>query len=182
MKEKVQLPALPKSELMKLQVVDSYSRFERNELAGEEDPSQTGSYHLKWRPTEKHFLIIEGEKTVCHVGLLKHTVEVDRLPIHVAGIGGVVTRPECRGQGYAQLAMKAAESFAFNQMAVDFILLFCRPALSDWYEHLGWTVVVSQVWVEQEPGTILFPLMTMVRCKGESEWPRGEIYLGSLPW
>jgi GNAT superfamily N-acetyltransferase len=167
----------------KIQIVDSYSRQVRNELSGgEEDPSQTHSLGLKWRPTEKHFVVMEGEQPVCHVGLLKHTVDVDGLPVPVAGIGGVLTRPDCRGRGYAQLAMQAAESFAFSQLNVDFLLLFCRPVLCGWYQHHGWSEIVEQVWIEQDERTVLFPLATMVRCRGEQKWPRGEIQLRSLPW
>ncbi|MGO9519072.1 MAG: GNAT family N-acetyltransferase, partial [Candidatus Korobacteraceae bacterium] len=156
---------------------------DRSELAGgETDPSQTGAYQLQWRPTGKHVLIVESGRNVCHVGLVKHTVAVDGNPVPVAGIGGVLTRPECRGRGYARIAMKAAEAFALRQMEVDFMLLFCRPALQSWYEGRGWIRVSSVVWIEQQQRTIVQPLVSMVRCLGPKQWPLGEVRLGCLPW
>jgi aminoglycoside 2'-N-acetyltransferase I len=168
---------------IEVRVVESYSEADRSDLAsGEKDPSQTRAYQLQWRPTEKHVLIVEGGRKVCHVGLVKHTVAVEEHPVPVAGIGGVLTRPECRGLGYGRMAMAAAEAFALSQMGVDFMLLFCRPALQRWYEGLGWVKVSSSVWVEQEQGPIVQPLVSMVRCLGAKQWPQGEVRLGCLPW
>jgi hypothetical protein len=45
--------------------------------------------------------------------------------------------------------MEAAEAFALSHMHVNFMLLFCRPALQGFYEHLGWMKVASPVWGEQ---------------------------------
>jgi aminoglycoside 2'-N-acetyltransferase I len=168
---------------IEVRVVEIYSGADRSDLAGgEKDPSQTSAYQLQWRPTEKHVLIVEGGRNVCHVGLVKHSVAVEGNPVPVAGIGGVLTRPECRGRGYARVAMKAAEAFASSQMGVDFLLLFCRPALQSWYEGLGWVKVSSAVWIEQQQGTIIQPLVSMVRRLGAKQWPQGEVRLGCLPW
>ena len=168
---------------IEVRVEEFYSGADRSDLAGgETDPSQTGAYQLQWRPTEKHVLIVESGRNICHVGLVKHTVAVDGNPVPVAGIGGVLTRPECRGRGYARIAMKAAEAFALSQMGVDFMLLFCRPALQSWYEGLGWMKVSSAVWIEQQQRTIVQPLVSMVRCLGPKQWPLGEVRLGCLPW
>jgi aminoglycoside 2'-N-acetyltransferase I len=177
----LQSPVPPVS--VEVRVVDSYSRADRSELAGgEEDPNQTSAYQLQWRPTEKHVLILEGGRKVCHVGLVKHCVAVEGHPVPIAGIGGVLTRPECRGRGYARVAMETAEAFALSQMGVDFMLLFCRPALQNWYEGLGWVKVPSAVWIEQQQGTTVQPLVSMVRCLGAKPWPQGEVRLGCLPW
>lgn len=98
-----------------VQIVESYSAADRNDLAGEEkDPSQTSAYQLQWRPTEKHVLAVEGRKRVCHVGLVRQTVEVQGNPVSVAGIGGVLARRECKGRGYCRIAMEAAEVSALR--------------------------------------------------------------------
>jgi GNAT superfamily N-acetyltransferase len=168
---------------IEVRVMEFYSGADRSDLAGgEKDPSQTSAYQLQWRPTEKHVLIVEGGRQVCHVGLVKHTVAIEGHAVPIAGIGGVLTRPEYRARGYGRIAMKAAEAFALSQMGVDFMLLFCRPALQSWYEGLGWVKVSSSVWVEQQQGTIVQPLVSMVRCLGPMQWPQGEVRLGCLPW
>jgi predicted GNAT family N-acyltransferase len=170
-------------EPLEVQIVESYSAADRNDLAGgEKDPSQTSAYQLQWRPTEKHVLVVEGRKRVCHLGLVRQTVEVQGNLVSVAGIGGVLARRECRGRGYCRIAMEAAEAFALSQMAVNFILLFCRPALQSFYGHLGWARVLSPVWVEQVQGNVLLPLVSMVKCLGAEQWPEGEVHLRSRPW
>jgi predicted GNAT family N-acyltransferase len=170
-------------EPLEVQIVDSYSAADRYDLAGgEKDPSETSVYQLQWRPTEKHVLVVEGGKTVCHVGLVGQTVEVQGNRVSIAGIGGVLARRGCRGRGYCRIAMDAAEAFALSEMAVNFILLFCRPALQSFYEHLGWVKVLSPVWVEQVQGDVLLPIVSMVKCLSAEQWPRGEIRLGSRPW
>jgi predicted GNAT family N-acyltransferase len=116
------------------------------------------------------------------VGLLGHTVEVQENPVSIAGIGGVLVRRGCRGRGYCRVAMEAAEAFASSTMQVNFILLFCRPALQNFYEHLGCTKISSPVWVGQDQGIVLLPIVSMVRCLGAEQWPQGEVRLGSRPW
>jgi predicted GNAT family N-acyltransferase len=170
-------------EPFEVQIVESYSVADRNDLAeGEKDPSGTSVYQLQWRPTEKHILVVEGVKTVCHVGLVGQTVEVQGNLVSIAGIGGVLVRLGCRGRGYCRMAMAAAENFALSPMAVNFMLLFCGPTLQSLYEHLGWAKVSGPVWAEQIQGNVLLPIISMVKCLRSEQWPKGEVRLGSRPW
>jgi predicted GNAT family N-acyltransferase len=170
-------------EPLAIQIVESYSAADRDDLAGgEKDPSQTSSYQLQWRPTEKHVFVVEAGNRICHVGIVQQIVEVQGTPVRVAGIGGVLARPEYRGRGYCRVAMEAAEAFALSQMHVHFMLLFCRPALQSFYEHLGWVKVARPVWGEQVQGSVVLPLVSMVKRLGAGQWPQGEVRLGSRPW
>jgi predicted GNAT family N-acyltransferase len=170
-------------QLVEVQFVENYSAADRSDLAGgESDPSQTSVYRLQWRPTETHVLVVAAGKTVCHVGLVAQTVEVQGHPVSIAGIGGVLVRRGCRGHGYCRMAMEAAQDFAFNQMGVKYMLLFCRPPLQSLYQHLGWTKISSPVWAEQIHGNVLLPIVSMVNCLGAERWPNGELRLGSRPW
>lgn len=64
-------------EPLAIQIVESYSVADRDDLAGgEKDPSQTSSYQLQWRPTEKHVFVVEAGKRICHVGVVQQIVEV----------------------------------------------------------------------------------------------------------
>jgi GNAT superfamily N-acetyltransferase len=179
----LKMESLGSGEPLEIQITDSYSAAEKNDLAGGEvDPSQTHAYALQWRPTEKHIFIAAGGKKLCHVGLVCETVEVNGNRIAVAGIGGVLVRRECRGRGYSRLAIEAAEDFVRRMMAVKFILLFCRPAVQSLYEHLGWATVFTPVWVEQTDGKVLLPITSMAKCLGAEQWPNGEVRLASRPW
>ncbi|MGH9743383.1 MAG: GNAT family N-acetyltransferase [Candidatus Acidiferrum sp.] len=170
-------------QFFEVQIKESYSPEDRDALAGgEKDPSQTSAYQLEWRPTEKHVFVFEGGRPVCHVGFVRQTVEVQGNPVSVVGFGGVLTRHGCRGRGYCRIAIEAAEVFALNQLHVNFILLFCRPVLLSFYEHLGWTKLSSPTWAEQAQGTVLLPIVMMVKCLSVKKWPNGEVRLGSRPW
>jgi predicted N-acetyltransferase YhbS len=103
-------------------------------------------------------------------------------PVRVAGIGGVLARPDCRGKGFGQLAMRKAEEFARRHMDVKFGLLFCRDAIRPWYERLGWSPISAPVWIDQPEGAISSPLAAMVKCLGQESWPGGTVLLGCLPW
>jgi predicted GNAT family N-acyltransferase len=176
------VPRRPR-EPFEVEIVESYSAADRNDLAGgEKDPSETSAYKLQWRPTEKHVLVLERGRTVCHVGIVGQTVEVQGKPVSIAGIGGVLVRRGCRGRGYCRVAMEAAEAFALSQMAVNFMLLFCRSPMQSLYEHLGWMKLSSPVWAEQVQGNALLPISSMVKCLGAEPWPEGEVSLGSRPW
>ncbi len=44
----------------------------------------------------------------CHVGIYFRTVLWDGRKVNIGGIGGVATREDCRGRGYAGIALGAA--------------------------------------------------------------------------
>jgi GNAT superfamily N-acetyltransferase len=170
-------------EPFEVEISRSYSTTEKLDLAGgEEDPSQTHEYKLHWRPTETHVYVSAGGKRQCHVGIVEQAVEIAGKPARIAGIGGVLARKESRGRGYGRLTMEAAEDFVRREMGVEFILLFCRPAVQRWYELLGWTKVRGAVWGEQPSGEALVPLVAMTKSLGKEPWPQGDVHLRSRPW
>jgi len=118
---------------IEIRVVESYTAADRLSLSGgDSDPSQTASLSLKWQPKTLHVNVVESGIIVSHVGLLTCTVTVGDHLVRVAGIGGMLTRQDCRGKGFGQLAMQKAEEFARRHMDVNFGLLFlqgCGPAL-----------------------------------------------------
>ena len=121
-----------------IEISASYPLEVKRDLAGgEEDPSHTHGYKLSWRPTETHvFASVNGTK-VCHVGLVRQTVQISGASLDVAGVGGVLVRSGERGHGYGQAAMEAAQAFAASEWRVNFLLLFCREALRSWYDALA---------------------------------------------
>jgi hypothetical protein len=133
-----QAQSFVREEPLEVQIVESYSAADRNDLAGgEKDPSQTSAYQLQWRPTEKQVLVVEGRKRVCHVGLVRHTVEVQGNLVSVAGIGGVLARCECRGRGYCRIAMEAAEAFALRPDGREFHPALLQAGTAEFLWTLG---------------------------------------------
>jgi hypothetical protein len=78
---------------VEIEVSASYPLEVKRDLAGgEEDPSRTHGYKLSWRPTEMHIFVSADGVKMCHVGLVRQTVEVSGAPLEVAGAGGVLVR------------------------------------------------------------------------------------------
>jgi GNAT superfamily N-acetyltransferase len=168
---------------MEVRVVEEYSAEDRLRLAGDQnDPSQTASYGLEWAPKTLHVLLVKSGITVAHAGLLERVVTVGDQLVKVAGIGGVLTRPDCRGKGFGQMAVQAAEELVLRQTDARFGLLFCRDVVRPWYERLGWLLLEEAVWIDQPAGTIRSPLPVMVKSFSQQGWPGGAVRLGGGPW
>jgi predicted GNAT family N-acyltransferase len=130
----------------------------------------------------QHMLIPENGIAVSSAGLAKHSVAAGKRLVTVAGIGGVLTRPDCRGRGFGQIAMQKAEEFAQRSLVTNFELLFCRTEMCAWYEWLGWSQISEPAWIDQREGTIRAPLVVMTKGFGEKRWPSGVVWLGCFPW
>jgi hypothetical protein len=168
---------------VEIEVSASYPLEVKRDLAGgEEDPSRTHGYKLSWRPTEMHIFVSADGVKMCHVGLVRQTVEVSGAPLEVAGAGGVLVRSGERGHGYGRAAMEAAESFVTREWKIGFMLLFCREVLRPWYDALGWRRVLGATWAEQPNGSIVLPLESMWKSLSGARWPDGDVYLRSRPW
>jgi hypothetical protein len=168
---------------VEVRLVEGYSAEDRLLLAGgHSDPSQTASFGLAWEPKTLHVLVVASGITVAHAGLLERTVTVKDKLVRVAGIGGVLTRLDCRKKGFGQMAVQAAEELVLQQMDARFGLLFCKDAVRPWYERLGWSLLEEIVWIDQPARTIRSPLPVMVKCFGQEGWPGGAVRLGCFPW
>lgn len=166
-----------------IEISTSYPPEVKRDLAdGDEDPSRTHGYNLSWRPTETHIFVSAEGRKMCHVGLVRQTIEISGVSFDVAGAGGVLVRSGVRGRGYGRAAMTAAEDFTSREMKVGFMLLFCREAVRPWYDALGWRKVLGATWAEQPNGSIVLPLDSMWKSLNGARWPDGDVYLHSQPW
>ncbi|MGY4380095.1 aminoglycoside 2'-N-acetyltransferase I [Bradyrhizobium sp. i1.3.6] len=81
--------------------------------------------HVKWANADLRVLIETPEDgLVCHVGIYFRTVTWNGQKVHIGGIGGVCTREDRRGRGYATMAIDAAIHTMRANEAVRFGLLF----------------------------------------------------------
>src|ERR1700746_2904135 len=65
--------------------------------------------HIQWAHADLRVLIDAPEGGLaCHVGIYFRTITWNRHKVHVGGVGGVMTREDCRRRGYATLALDAA--------------------------------------------------------------------------
>jgi aminoglycoside 2'-N-acetyltransferase I len=125
--------------------------------------------HADWR-----VLIRNGEgKLIAHVGIFLRTARVHGSPRQIAGIGGVMTHPRFRRQGFAGAALREARSF-----------LLSEPRLVPFYARLECRSFAGPVFVEQPgSGSTNFTTMgAMVLDLAERAPAEGTIDLCGLPW
>ncbi|HYO90938.1 MAG TPA: GNAT family N-acetyltransferase [Pyrinomonadaceae bacterium] len=147
-----------------------------------EDVFGVTSLDLRFRPKDVHFFMDVGGVPLSHVSLLRHEIGVDGQRLTVAGLGGVVTRPEAQGKGYAGRLIRHAAEFFEREWDVDAGMLFCLPRLTPYYESLGWQVIAGPVFIEQPTGRMESPFPALILPCRVRAWPEGAVELGSLPW
>jgi GNAT superfamily N-acetyltransferase len=169
---------------IEIRVTENFTDEQREQVFGwGTDIFGVEAHNYRWQPKRWHVLLEADGRLVTHVGLLKHVVKVGGEPVTVGGIGGVATRGEAHGRGYATQAMRFAESYMCEQLQVDFGLLFCRDPLVAFYRKLGWQLLPERAQAEQPSGKIILPFHAFVRpCQAQSSWPPGSIDLDGLPW
>jgi GNAT superfamily N-acetyltransferase len=118
----------------------------------------------------------------CHVGIYFRTINWNGHDIHVGGIGGVMTREDCRRRGYASLALDAAIQTMRANEAARFALLFCEPHNFAFYRARGWHAFEGEVYCEQPGGRIRFDLMAPFVFDIRPGPRQGVIDLKGLPW
>lgn len=83
------------------------------------------------------FVLLEGERAVCHVGIRRARLLHRGQSYAVCGLSEVVTHPLRRGQGLATaLCLRAAEWI--RAQGVDLSLFTCAPERAALYGRAGW--------------------------------------------
>jgi len=122
------------------------------------------------------------DSLVCHVGIFFRTVTWNGRKVDIAGIGGVATHPDCRGKGYASVALNAAVQTMRDREAVGFALLFCEPHNYAFYQARGWHPFNGEVYAEQPQGRIRFDVLAPFVFDFTRAPRDGIIDLCGLPW
>ena len=140
--------------------------------------------HIKWENAHLRVLIDapEGDGLACHVGIYFRTIVWNGHKIHVGGIGGVMTREDCRRRGYASVALNAAIRTMRANEAVRFALLFCEPHNFAFYRARGWHPFIGDIYCEQPDGRIRFEAMAPFVFDIRPAPRQGAIDLCGLPW
>jgi aminoglycoside 2'-N-acetyltransferase I len=139
--------------------------------------------HIEWAHADLRVLIDAPEGGLgCHVGIYFRTVTWNGRKVHIGGIGGVSTRADCRGRGYATLALDAAIQTMRANETVKFAMLFCEPHNVGFYEARRWHPFTGEVYCEQPVGRIRFEAMAPFVFDIGRAPRQGTIDLCGLPW
>jgi aminoglycoside 2'-N-acetyltransferase I len=125
----------------------------------------------------------EADGLVCHVGIFRRSVTWNGRIMHAGGIGGVATRADRRGRGYASVALDAAIQTLKDEGSIDFAMLFCEPQLAPFYDARGWRPFEGDIYAEQpEKGRMPFTAIAPHVYKIRQAPLKGTIDLCGLPW
>ncbi|WP_460234344.1 GNAT family N-acetyltransferase [Aurantivibrio plasticivorans] len=139
-------------------------------------------FNLIWRPKDLHLVMYQQDMPVSKCGLLRQTIRVGSHDLEVAGIGGVVTAPECQNQGFATQLIDEALRFVETEWLLSVSALFCRNELVPFYQQLGWKGAEREVMIVQPHGSVRAPMNFLVYEVAPGSWPGGAVELGCLPW
>jgi len=138
---------------------------------------------VEWAPADLRVLIeAPSGGLACHVGIYFRTVTWNGRKLDIGGIGGVSTREDCRGRGYASLALNAAIQTLRDQEAVQFALLFCEPHNFAFYQSRGWHPFSGEIYAEQPGGKVRFEVLAPFVFDFRRAPRQGTIDLCGLPW
>ena len=125
----------------------------------------------------------DGSRVLAHAGVLIREARHNDREVRVGGIGGVMTHPEFRKQGYATAAVARCVEFFREQGDIDFGLLVCVKPLLPFYASLGWQPFSGTFLVTQAGQTVPFtfndPMTYPIKQSGELT---GTIDLQGPPW
>ena len=143
--------------------------------------------HVKWANADLRVLIDAPEDAAqpglaCHVGIYFRIATWDGRKVEIGGIGGVSTRPDYRGRGYATLALNAAIRTMRDHEAVRFAMLFCEPHNEAFYRKRSWLPFQGEVYCEQKEGRVRFTHMAPYVFNIVRAPTLGTIDLCGLPW
>ena len=138
--------------------------------------------HLEFARADLRVMIDLDGNTVCHVGIYRRGGTWNGRKVTIGGIGSVATREDCRGRGYATLAINAAIHTLTEERATDFGMLFCEPPMAPFYEKLGWQSFNGNVYADQPGGRAPFTLMLPYVFKIKRLLREGTMDLCGLPW
>jgi GNAT superfamily N-acetyltransferase len=125
----------------------------------------------------------EAGNLMSHVGIVRRDVIWNGRTMRAGGIGGVATREDWRGRGYASMALDAAVHTLTDEGSIDFALLFCEPSLAPFYAARGWRPFEGVVYAEQpELGRAPFTATAPHILKIRQAPLKGTIDLCGLPW
>lgn len=135
----------------------------------------------QWSRPDFVFAFRQNDDLFSFFNLIIRDVIFDNKRIKIAGVSNAVTPKNYRGKGYASQLLTQASPVIFNQLKVQHALLLCSDDLTDFYQHLGWYKVDSNVQFEQGNGIEHYQSNTLLLSPNDPINPK-NINLNGLPW
>ena len=140
--------------------------------------------HLEWATPTWCVCVQALDGTLASfISIVLRQATHDGAPVHIGGIGGVMTHPALRGRGFAGQGIRRAVEFFHAQEAVDFGLLVCATHMLGYYQRLGWQPFSGVAHVLQHGQPAIFTYNHVMTIGVRSPGPvAGTIDLLGPPW
>ncbi|MBN2472346.1 MAG: GNAT family N-acetyltransferase, partial [Anaerolineae bacterium] len=120
---------------------------------------------------------------VSYVGIFSRQCTLAGQPIHLAGIGSVMTPIAHRKRGYATTGLQAADAYIREAIRAPFAQLVTDQELIPFYGRFGWRQIHDPVLVELPDGTqTRYEGVVMILALDGTPWPGGTLDLRGKPW
>jgi GNAT superfamily N-acetyltransferase len=138
---------------------------------------------LTWAP-KTDYVGVPGEDSelLAVAAVLVAEVTAGEQAFPVAGVGGVIVRPDMRERGLATLVVESILEVA-ARLGPERAMLFCREPLVPMYERFGFQPIDAPVTAAQPDGRVEMPLRAMWRAlRPEATWPAGPVAVLGEPF
>ena len=170
---------------IKLQIL-SFIRIEWP--GGFSGPNQFRDWISREEQHPVHCVLIENDILISHAAVLWKSLEHGGESSKVFGLSGVFTYPSLRRQGYGHQVVKAGTRL-IRRSDGDLAMLWCDPALEQFYGAHGWIPMMQAVTLmgarEDPTENEELLMMLFLSKKGKEKRPSFEtepIYFGSDTW
>lgn len=138
-------------------------------------------HHMQWQKSQWHMVALnEQQMPIANIGFVGVNLQIDGQEFHVNGIGGVVVKPEYRGQ---HLPMKLFEHLHRSELALSIsrtFALFCPFRLESYYQKAGYRRIEAPVSFMQDDGMTESDDFAFMQF-GDA-LPEKPITIFTLPW
>lgn len=86
-------------------------------------------------------MLLEGASLIAYMNLITLELMINSVLTKAVGVGNVCTKQ--RGKGYGSQLMEASNRFLVGEDMLG--LLFCKPALINFYHSSGWELVDKKI-------------------------------------
>ena len=114
--------------------------------------------------------------------VFKREVRIGGDPVSMGCVGGVITDPCRRGEGYGTMMMQEVHRLLFRALKCDIGGLLCENKVTGFYERLGWSTASGPVLVERDGEKVRWPEAFMYFAEQADRRIGGDIDLCGLPW
>lgn len=114
--------------------------------------------------------------------VFRRDVRIGGDPVSMGCVGGVITDPNRRGEGYGTMMMQEVHQLIFRTLKCDIGGLLCEKKITGFYERLGWSTTSEPVLVERDGEKVQWPEAFMYFAEPADTCFGRDVDLCGLPW